>query len=113
MVCFEVDRIATLYDPLFLELYQKGEPYGVGNEEPFFEVRATLRGWRYIGRHSKKHLQLELEDASASLICRWWFHKLENPEATLKIGATICVVGTYDYIDKALKCVTIKGLHHH
>ncbi|GMB93495.1 hypothetical protein NHP200010_12160 [Helicobacter bizzozeronii] len=110
MACFRVDQIATLYDPRFIQLYQQGEPYGVGNEEPLFEVCAVLNCWNYVGRRSKAHLHLELADTSASLVCKWWFHGLENPEEKLIIGGKICVVGTYDYVDRELKCLGIKEI---
>ncbi|TSA86239.1 hypothetical protein [Helicobacter mehlei] len=110
MACFRVDQIATLYHPRFVQLYQQGEPYGVGNAEPLFEVCATLNHWSYVGKRSKAHLHLELADTSASLVCKWWFHKLKNPEERLIVGGKICVVGTYDYVDRELKCLEIKEI---
>ncbi|BCD45436.1 hypothetical protein [Helicobacter suis] len=98
---FKVPQLAIFEDSEFLALYQEGEPYGVGNPVPLFEVCARLKSWRYLGQ-DQKHISFILEDTSGVLLCKWWFYA---KELSLKNGEELCVVGEYDTLEKALKCV--------
>ncbi|CRF48553.1 hypothetical protein HHE03_01110 [Helicobacter heilmannii] len=103
---FKAPHLEVFFTPEFLELYAKGEPYGVGNPTPLFEVYAPLKSWRFLGR-AKQHVELILEDHTALLVCKWWFCPKEH-HIHFRPQSPLTLVGEFDPHDKELKCLEMK-----
>ncbi|GLH57421.1 single-stranded-DNA-specific exonuclease [Helicobacter ailurogastricus] len=103
---FKAQSLEVFFSPEFLELYAKGEPYGVGNPTPLFEVCAPLKSWRFLGR-TGQHIELILEDRTALLVCKWWFCPPKH-HIHFCPPNSLCLVGEFDPFDKELKCLEIK-----
>ncbi|CAM2749190.1 hypothetical protein [Helicobacter felis] len=102
---FKVPSLEIFFNPEFIALYKRGEPYGVGNPTPLFEVCAPLKSWRFLGK-TQQHVELVLEDGAACLVCKWWFCPSEH-HSLFQIGVPLCLIGEYDPIDQELKCVRV------
>ncbi|BCZ16908.1 hypothetical protein NHP190003_01900 [Helicobacter sp. NHP19-003] len=103
---FKAPNLEVFFNPEFLELYARGEPYGVGNPTPLFEVCAPLKSWRFLGR-TEQHIELILEDATALLVCKWWFCP-QKLHPHLRPPNLLNLVGEFDPHSKELKCLEIK-----